>query len=118
MTKEGIATEVRNRLFWRDVGVEVIGTFLLLSVQCALVISWGDSAIDTSDIYRNIMHIKLAIGMGSLVTALAWTFGDFGGCHMNPAVTLSYVLARELSILKGKELSSDKFRIGLNTECT
>ena len=96
-----ILNEAKSRLFWRDVSVEVIATFILMSVQCTLPLSWGNDG-QTPTAFGSI--VQQGLGMGFVVSATAWTFGDFGGCHMNPAVSFSMVIARQLSILKGKAL--------------
>ena len=85
--------EVRNRRFWRDVIVEFVATFLLVSVQVALPLSWGNSAIHGGP-------VQVSLAMGFVVTCLAWTFGDLGGAHMNPAVTFAMMLRRKASILR------------------
>ena len=93
-----IFDEVKSKLFWRDASVELVATFILMSVQCSLPLSWENNGAPPT-VFGNI--VQVGIGMGFVVCATAWTFGDFGGCHMNPAVSFSMVLARKLSILKG-----------------
>ena len=96
-----ILDEVVSKLFWRDVSVEVVATFMMMSVQCSIVLPWdlGEPPLMLGNI------VQIAMGMGFVVCALAWTFGDFGGCHMNPAVSFSMILLRKLSIIKGIHLS-------------
>ena len=43
-----IQTETKGRHFWRDVGSECLATFLLVSVHCALMLTW--TPLD-SDVY-------------------------------------------------------------------
>ena len=92
-----ILHEAKSRLFWRDVSVEVMATFILMSVQCSVPLSWGDKG-QAPTVFGSI--VQQGLGMGFVVSATTWTFGDFGGCHMNPAVTCSMVVARQLSIFK------------------
>ena len=86
-------TELRNRRFWRDVIVEFVATFLLVSVQAALPLSWGNSDLMGGP-------VQVSLGMGFVVTCLAWTFGDMGGAHMNPVVTFAMLLRRKATLLR------------------
>ena len=95
--------ETKSIIFWRDCLVEVVATFILMSVQCTLPLTWGTLG-QVPTLFGSI--IQQGLGMGFLVCATAWTFGDFGGCHMNPAVSFSMVLAGKLSILKGTIFAS------------
>ena len=99
-----IFDEVKSKLFWRDASVEVVATFILMSVQCSLPLSWENNGAPPT-VFGNI--VQVGIGMGFVVCATAWTFSDFGGCHMNPAVSFSMVLARKLSIMKGMLFASN-----------
>ena len=85
--------ELRSRRFWRDVIAECVATFLLVSVQAALPLSWGNSDVMGGP-------VQVGLGMGFVVTCLAWTFGDLGGAHMNPAVTFAMLLRRNVSLLR------------------
>ena len=89
-------TEIKQPLFWRDVCVEIISTFILMSVQCSLPLTWEPSAASWGNI------VQVGIGMGFVVCVTIWTFGDFGGCHMNPAISFAFVIAKRISILRGK----------------
>ena len=90
--------EVQTGVFWRDVCVEALATFLLMSVQCSVPLSWGTLG-QPPTLFGNI--VQQCLGMGFVVCALAWTFGDFGGCHMNPAVTFSMIISLKITCSKG-----------------
>ena len=85
--------ELRKGGWWRDLVAEFIATFLLVSVQCALPLSWGRPELGTG--------VHTALGMGFIVTGTAWSLAEFGGIHMNPAVTLSMLLIRNITLLRG-----------------
>ena len=40
--------------------------------------------------------------MGFIVGTMAWTFGDFSGGHLNPAVTFSMVLLAKITFVRGE----------------
>ena len=90
--------EIRSKIFYRDVIVEIIATFILMSFQCVLPLSWDKGAAPT--VFGNIVQVGL--GMGFMVCATAWTFGDFGGCHMNPAVSVGMAVSMRITALRGK----------------
>ncbi len=45
--------------------------------------------------------VQVAMAMGFIVSTMAWTFGDFGGAHLNPAVTVSMMACGEVGLFKG-----------------
>ena len=88
--------EPRSLSFWRDVLSELVATFMLVSVQAALPLTWGQPAgvLGTA--------VQVGLSMGFIVTTMAWSLGDFGGGHMNPAVTVSMALCLQVSFLRGQ----------------
>lgn len=89
-----LRAEPRSKLFYRDGVVEFFATFFLMSVQAALPLSWDDDALG------NV--VQVALGMGFVVATMAWTLGDFSGGHMNPAVSISMAIRRDITVLRGK----------------
>ena len=87
--------EIRTGVFWRDVLSEFLATFMLVSIQCALPLTWGRDG----DFSQAMMT---GLGMGFIVATMAWSLGDFGGGHMNPAVTFAMVLTIKISVIKGE----------------
>ena len=65
---------------------ELIGTFALVFV--------GTGAIIINDISGGtVTHLGIAITFGLIVTAVIYTFGNLSGAHINPAVSIAFVLA-------------------------
>ena len=87
--------EVNTKAFWRDLLAEFMATFILVSIQCVLPLTWGRQT-GFSD------AVMTGLGMGFIVTTTAWSLGDFGGAHMNPAVTTAMLLSAKISIIKGE----------------
>lgn len=86
--------EVRTLALWRDVFAEFVGTFFLVSVQCALPLSWGGNFFGSV--------ISIGVGMGMIVTTMAETVGHFSGGHFNPAVSFAMAISCKITFLRGK----------------
>ena len=81
-----------RRLF----AAEAIGTFVLVfagpgSAVLATGGFFGDGSI-------GVVGVSLSFGLALLV--MAYAIGNISGCHINPAVTLGLILARELEARK------------------
>ena len=98
--KERLVSEPRSVSLWRDVFAEFVATFMLVSVQSALPLTWGEAGIGGP--------VQTALGMGFIVCTMAWTFGDFSGGHMNPAVTFSMALSAKITVVRGNVVITSK----------
>lgn len=87
-----VAKEACTGAFWRDVFGELLATFFLVSVQCALPLYWGPT--NSGDV------LQTGLGMAFVVIAIGWGWGDFGGAHMNPAVTMALTVRGEITFLR------------------
>src|SRR3954471_14052423 len=69
---------------------EYLGTFALVFA--------GTGAIVINDVSRGaVTHVGIALTFGLVVLALIYTLGDVSGAHLNPVVTLGFVVARRFS---------------------
>jgi aquaporin Z len=84
---EGEVMEAVNR---REVISEFVGTLLLVLVAVGAAVvaaQW-------------IGDLGVALAFGFTLLALAYSFGPISGCHVNPAVTLGFLLAKRIDVAK------------------
>ncbi len=69
---------------------ELIGTFILTFMGCGAAMMLG-CAPDGG-------HLAVALAFGLSIIATAYVIGGISGCHINPAVSLSMLLTKKLSV--------------------
>jgi aquaporin Z len=68
---------------------EFLGTFALVFA--------GTGAIVIDEVSGGaVTHVGIALTFGLIVLAMVYTLGDISGAHINPAVTISFFVARRL----------------------
>ncbi|XP_054033414.1 aquaporin-2-like [Dryobates pubescens] len=84
--------ELRSVAFSRAVLAEFLATLVFILLGLGSALSWPSAAAPSP------LQVALAFGLaiGSLVQAL----GHVSGAHLNPAVTLAFLLGSQLSLLR------------------
>lgn len=73
---------------------ELIGTFSLVLFGCGAAVVAGVSSAGPAGI--GLLGISLAFGLA--VVAMAYAIGPISGCHINPAITISMLVAGKISM--------------------
>ncbi|XP_067666130.1 aquaporin AQPAe.a-like [Haliotis asinina] len=80
--------ELKSASFWRAVYAEFLGTLLLTFVGSASVLFDGNK-------------ITISMTFGLAIMALIQMIGHVSGGHVNPAITVSFVVAQNISLIRG-----------------
>ncbi len=81
----------------RRLTAEFIGTFFLL----AAVVGSGIMADNLSGGNDALALLANAIATGAVLTVLILIFGPISGAHINPAVTLSFLISKQITATDG-----------------
>lgn len=95
-----LEVEWRYIRFWRDIFAEFVGTFILVGSYCLLSVDWLTDL--ESQESRAWVGSWAAAGQALVLVCLVWIFWEFGGAHMNPAVTFAFAIALRITFHKGK----------------
>lgn len=83
--------ELRTRSFWTEVFAEFLATLLFLFMACGTVLQWNNSP-------PSVIHIAFSHGLS--IATLAMAVLHISGGQLNPAVTISMMAVRRVSVLK------------------
>ena len=65
---------------------EIIGTFVLVLFGCGVAV------------FTNADIVATSLAFGLAIIALAYVIGPVSGCHVNPAITLSMLIDKRISV--------------------
>jgi aquaporin Z len=65
---------------------ECVGTMVLVIVGCGVAVATGADVVAT------------ALAFGLSIVAMAYSIGNISGCHINPAVSLGFLIAKKMSV--------------------
>src|SRR5882762_7646471 len=79
---------------------EFIGTFSLVLFGCGAAVVAGKTipAAVLPDAPAGIGVLGIALAFGLAVVVMAYAIGPISGCHINPAITISMLVAGKISV--------------------
>jgi aquaporin Z len=75
--------------FRKKLAAEVVGTFCLVFAGTSAIVVNADGTVS---------HVGVALTFGLVVFAMVAALGDISGAHLNPAVTIGFLIARRFPI--------------------
>nr|BAH71068.1 ACYPI006387 [Acyrthosiphon pisum] len=82
-----------NNKIWRMLFAEFLGTAILLFLGCGSIM-WLNGSTNSSDI------LAISLTFGFTIATLVQIFGQTSGCHINPAVTVSFLVSGQCSFFE------------------
>lgn len=70
---------------------EFLGTYFLVFA--------GTGAIVVNELTGALTHVGIALTFGLVVMALIFAFGHISGAHFNPAVTVGFLVIKEIDVI-------------------
>ena len=75
---------------FRAFTAELVGTFVLVFFGC------GTACLIGCEVPGG--YLATAVAFGLVIVAMAYSIGNISGCHINPAVTLSMLITKKITI--------------------
>jgi aquaporin-4 len=84
--------ELRTANLWKAALAELIGTMFLTFIGCGTCIGEDWEKAPTT--------VQISLSFGLIVATMVWNFGNVSGGHINPAVTVAFLVTKRISVLR------------------
>ena len=85
----------------KDEGVSVLGKQLVAEfLGTYLLVFAGTGAIILDSLTENLTHFGVSLIFGLALMVTFYTFSHISGAHVNPAITLSYFIQKDLTFIQ------------------
>ncbi len=84
--------EIKSIFFWRAILAEFLGMTLYIAVVIGVVLSWNVNKVDE--------QIRISLCFGLALASISYMFYPASGGQLNPAVTISCLICRRISVLR------------------
>ena len=86
-----MALQSADSLSFKTASVEFLATLLLIFTGCGATIAVAQGG-------NGPQYLQVALAWGFAYATLTQTFAHLSGAHMNPAITLSFLVTRRISL--------------------
>lgn len=87
----GFSELTENKMLWRMLVAELIGTLLLVFIGCGSILTLNGGDIN---------YVQIGLTFGLTIATIVQTICHISGGHLNPAVTLSFFVTGEVKLIK------------------
>jgi len=93
--------EPMNKKFWKAVSAEFLAMFLYIFIGVAAIITSLGYSKGSTKTSVGCAAFTIAASFGLLTAALVHVFGQISSAQINPAITLSMIITRRITPLRG-----------------
>jgi aquaporin Z len=84
-------------MFWRYLFMNNIKKYLAEFLGTAMLVIFGCGSACTNGF--GIGYVGIALAFGLIIVAMAYSFGNISGCHVNPAVSIGMLINGKITIV-------------------
>ena len=79
---------------------EFVGTMLLVIFGCGTAVAVNTYVSSIYNVSLPFTMVLIALAFGLVLMAIAYTFGNVSGAHVNPAVSIAMAIDKRITVIK------------------